>query len=351
MSLLPQYTAPPAITWISSYWADDPLTGGGVTNSQSLDVIQSSEHIGSKGLKKSAWGAASTFTRYDPSLNNRGSWTVPFNGLMASSIQAAQATPFSVVWIGYFPAFTSGWASYGGPRTLTQGAGLNPVSGSNASLLDGNYASWTNVGGGNANFFSRRAVVGQPHLLVQRVANSGGCRIMVNGENYGPGAYSDAAATLSVFGFGYGVNEVPYGVGFVGYYAGDVTTDPNWSSFLTWVQNHYGFDPTATYDTADPPPIAWRAEYLADDFDANTGTWPDRTGRGYTLNPGGLALTSRGLRSFGANTSISNCAKVDNFAGLQFTGDFEVQAKIREALPANAYRIIGGCFTGSAASA
>lgn len=344
MSLLPSYTAPPAITWISSYWADDPKTGGGFINA-GQDAVQSTEHTAYKALRQMASVNPLTFTRYDPLLNNRGSWTVPVQGGMFTSLKASDTTTIgntlSVVWIGYLPSFTSGWASSGGPRNLTApaswvagGVGIGSTSGQVASLLDGNYSTYTNSGGANANYFTRRAVVGQPHMLTLILDGAGGARIMVNGETYGPGPYTDAGASLLALAMGGNNNEVAYRVGFVGWYDGDIRSDPLWSNFKTWVQNHYGFNPAVTYDASAPPPIPWRAEYLADDFDASTG-WPDRTGRGYTLNFGGVYIASDGLRNGGSAGTSTNCAKIDNFAGLNFTGDFEVALRLKGSLPSS----------------
>lgn len=339
MSLFPSYTTPPAVGWKASWLADEPRNRANPNNPLvGLDAIKSSQ--GSTYTMVTPGGGSFTapsFSALDPLMNNRAAWVFDSTLDRVATYNLTAFGPYaSSVMVVRIPQITGGAiAAYG----MQDGATAR------WSVIQAGYSAgdltWAFHGQGSyARFPLVRPIFDRPILVVTRLTASESS-ISVNGDTYTGATYStDPSITSLGLGdgnIGGGEQSLPMRVGFYGVYSGDVTTDPQWSNFLDWVQSHYGFDPRATYASAypnQPPPISWRAEYLADDFDASRG-WPDRTDRGYTLNFGGVYIASDGLRNGGSTATSTNCAKVDNFAGLNFTGDFEVALRLKGSLPSS----------------
>lgn len=346
MALLTAPSAPPAVNWLAAYWADDIKNRANPNNPNApvdaLRPLSGNAVLSTTPTQGPHWIPASS------RLNGRAAWvfdsiTDGINGLSGDSARTQGVT--LVVVCNPDPYFVTGTFLYAA-------AGL-AVRYTSSSAQDTGY----DIASANNNISARVANQFNSPILVRartnRPVTSQGY-INVNGTtvmNGTAGLNNPAYADTIILGYsGSGTANVAMGhYGFIGVFAGDVTTDPQWANFLSWVQSWYGFDPTAPIAPyGSVPPLGLHALWVADDYDPNTGVWPDRSGRGYDLAPNGVAVTPLGLRSFGVNSASTNCAKVDNFAGLQFTGDFEVIAKIRGATSTN---IIGGCFSGSASTA
>lgn len=74
MSLLPSYTAPPSISWLAAYWADDPANRQHPNNSLvAVDSIKSLDANPRKTMFRTT-GNPPNFLSYDPLMNGKASW-------------------------------------------------------------------------------------------------------------------------------------------------------------------------------------------------------------------------------------------------------------------------------------
>lgn len=299
MSLLPSPTPPPSVNWVAAYWADDPKARQHPNNP--LVRTDSIKPVSGNLVQTTTSASPPYLVTNDPTMGGRNAWVYSPVSHSASYRPTGLASGgvTTVVMVGYFPVDQTsgtGWGPALGDTGMWVYSGGNKARGLAAN--SGNNQQYTNVRPPTSMCLIRMKIDNSPGITWHYLWLNGTGPLAPTGGYLNPGSRSTTnygtAALASAIGR----------YGFVGYFNGDVTTDPEWSNFLTWVQSHYGFDPTAAYYSAsDPPPISWEAEYLADDFDTTTGTWPDRTGRGYTLSlPSGAVSNMPGIVARSGNT-------------------------------------------------
>ena len=315
MSLFPTYTPPPDIGWVSALWADDVKNHSHPNNpNASIDKIQATH--GGNVLGLTLGSSRPHFVTQSQYLGNRGAWVADAaaDGIWGSMVDHGQQMTLVAV------------AAY----TAIPGAGVPHMAYTGNIGLSNSGGGVRVVGSNNDSIPYVRLSINTPILYTAYTnrPTTANVRSSLNGNQFTRGALNNPL-TSSTMGLGTtasGGNSGFWHMGFYGIYQGDATTSPYWSDFLDWVQSHYGFDPRSTYDTSLPPPIDWKAEYLADDFDTTTGTWPDRTDRGYTLS-GGLGIRSAGLQTGnGGFSTVDSSSPYGRILG-SYTGFVDVKWK------------------------
>lgn len=280
MSLVPSPTAPPDIGWAAAVWADDPINRANPNNALvSIDKIKA---IYGNALLATTANTNPHFVTNSEYLGGRAAWVIDAStdGIIGRLSQdyGQQVTVVAVCALTAEPV--------GNGVHVAVAGNVSPVG---LSCGEASLGRTVRIIGSNNDSRPYVRLPMREQFLYTGYTNrpsTGQARSSINGEQFTKGQLSNVLVTdtLSVGSYGSGTS-ISQHIGFFGLYQGDAFADPDWPDFLAWVQSHYGFDPTALYDTNNPPPISWQAEYLADDFDTSTGTWPDRTGRGTTLAP------------------------------------------------------------------
>jgi hypothetical protein len=224
--------SPFSLPWSDAYWADDPTW----VNPGNGNLVTSWRDGGSaaRDVTPSTGGSLITFSSSVSALNNRGGIVFAGSGdAVLETTAFSISEPYSLVAI----CVRNGTAFHGQEENII-------------SLGDNDQGIYSRSIDG---IWSLRAG-GTPLLTGPAYTTGAGAAIR--------GHYTTSATTLSVngtsvsgpgntetwtSGLGIGGSPNPNGwfpsnatIAFVGYYPGDVTADPKWSAFVSWVSSYYG---------------------------------------------------------------------------------------------------------------
>lgn len=220
---------PFSIEWSSATWASDPdWTDPGDGNP--VTSIRNGGALG--GALTASGGGSPTFRSSVTSLNNRPA--LDFNGssniLRQSGLSTTSVT--SLVWIGQ-------WKSVGGSN-LARVIDLNTPSLSSLALAFGSY--WDQYSG--ASNYATSATTSAASAIVLFTSATNGSKIWISGAGPWSATLTDASsATEFILGGDPTLSSGNFAsvyTAFAGVFDGDVTDDPNWSTFVSWALSYYG---------------------------------------------------------------------------------------------------------------
>lgn len=232
-------TSPPSITWHTAFWASDPSW----SNPGDGNAVTSWSDYSGNGRTASVSGstAALTYRAASASLNNqpaveasggsRSNAGTTERRLVTPSFSSLSG-PLSTVAIG-FTGVTTGavaiWGDGGGVGTTDRLAPYTDSSG---------FSIFAGVG------VTKSGINTSPHLFVGYVSDAGsGDFVNIDGTSSTTGNAGTTGVPItkvSLFGRSDGAFVGPVTLAFYGVYQGNVTSDPNWSAFKTWVASTYG---------------------------------------------------------------------------------------------------------------
>lgn len=280
MSLVPSYTSPPAVNWYSAYWADDKRNYSH-PNDPTVEVLGIRSLDGNP--RKTMYLTSATkphYSLHDSDFNGRACWVVDaVTDWVYSEALADQGQDMTIVVV----------MKAGSPTTNQKFVSTGLAA--QAPIVIGTIAGQTTsdkrgliLSGSNNSRFTRTRWPDSAFLLRSRVKRTAtaSATIAVNGDTHfsvsAPTGFNNTVLTTrTVLGSSAAGQTMVGKYAFIGLFIGDPTTDPEWSNFLSWVQSSYGFDPTATLATTNPPPIDWRSAWWAEDYDGSS-TWVNRIG-------------------------------------------------------------------------
>lgn len=229
-------TAPPAVDWEHMYFAgsEDMVTAfaDGADATAWYDQIASDDMTGALSVK--VVGSDANFNGFR-SLR----WTDDGTRYMVESGFTAIAQPFAYVIVGKFDKISNPTSN----RATIIDSNSSTAFARVAARDPGTGVKWSYEAGGTVRY-STAAADTNPHLFMVYF-NGASSRFEVDNTSVisGSSPGTDGIAGLRV-GYHNSAATTTWRfdgrVAFVGIYAGDPETDPEWANFVSWVSTHYG---------------------------------------------------------------------------------------------------------------
>lgn len=218
--------SPFTIAWSGAYWADDPSWAAKPANGGNITTWRDGSPV---ALDITASGSPTpTWVQSVALLNSKGAVSVAPGGIIGVAAGApAPAQPVSTVFLGTVDANAPGTNA----NILSTGGGTTLSVQSNTA----NFAMFAGT-----NQFPGVGGIGAHG--VRALFNGASSALNIDGANNATSAGANAdTAVRWVNSFTGATNQGgTFRVGFVGHFAGDVTTDPNWPLFKAWAAQYYG---------------------------------------------------------------------------------------------------------------